>query len=67
VLPDEEAGPDQVAALRRMTPEQRWRAARQLYWSARRLRSAFLRDRHPDWSEDQVQREVRGVFLHARS
>ena len=67
MLRDEETGPDQIAALRRMTPEERWRAARQLYWSARRLRAAYLRDRHPDWSEEQVEEEVRRVFLHARS
>ena len=67
VLPDEDTGPDQIAALRRMTPEQRWRAARELYWSARRLKAAYLRDQHADWSEDQIEREVRRIFFHARS
>ena len=67
VLPDEETGPEQTAALRRMTPEQRWLAGRQLYWSARRLKAAFLRNRHPDWSDEQIEQEVRRAFLHARS
>jgi hypothetical protein len=67
VLPDEDIGPDQIAALRRMTPEQRWQAARNLYWSARRLKAAYLREQHADWTEEQIEREVRRVFLQARS
>ncbi len=50
-----------------MTPEQRWRAAHQLYWSLRRHKAAFLRDLHPEWSDEQVERETRRIFLHARS
>ena len=50
-----------------MTPGQRWQTARQLYWTARRHKAAFLRAQHPDWSEDQVQAETRRVFLYAGS
>jgi hypothetical protein len=64
---DEQPGPDQIQILRRMTPEQRWRAAHQLYWSLRRHQAAFLRDLHPEWSDEQVERETRRIFLHARS
>jgi len=67
VLPDEELRPEQMAVLRRMTPQERWAVARELYWSARRLKAAFLRDLHPDWSAEQIEDEVKRCFLHARS
>jgi hypothetical protein len=67
VLPDEQPGTEQLAILRRMTPEQRWRAAHRLYWTCRRHKAAFLRSQHPDWSEKQVQDEVRNLFANART
>jgi hypothetical protein len=59
---DEETSPEQIAVLRRMSPEQRWRAAHQLYWTMRRHKVAFLRSLHPDWSESEVEAEVRRIF-----
>jgi hypothetical protein len=67
MLPDERLGPEQLAILRRLTPEQRWRAAHRLYWTLRRHSAAFLRAQHPEWSGEQVEAEVRRRFLHARS
>ena len=66
-MKDDRPDPDQIEVLRRMTPEQRWRAARQLYWTLRRHKAAFLHELHPEWSEEQVERETRRIFLHARS
>lgn len=65
VLPDEQAGSEQTQALRRLSPEQRWRVAHRLYWTMRRHKAAFLRAQHPDWSEPQVAAYVRRLFLHA--
>jgi hypothetical protein len=67
MLADEQASSEQIEALRRMTPEQRWRAAHRLYWTMRRHKSAFLQSQHPDWSEQRVEQEVRHIFLHART
>jgi hypothetical protein len=67
MLPDERLDPEQLAILRRMTPEQRWRAAHRLYWTLRQHSAAFLRAQHPDWPAERVEREVRRRFLHARS
>ena len=67
MLPDEQASPEQIEIFCRMTPEQRWDAANQLYWSARELKAAYLRSLHPDWPEAQVLDEVRRIFLYARS
>lgn len=64
---DEQASPDQVALLRRMTPEQRWLAAHRLYWTMRQHKAAFLQSQHPAWSEQQVEDEVRRIFSHART
>jgi hypothetical protein len=52
--------------LRALTPEQKLRTAAQMYWAARELRAAGLRTRHLDWTEKQVQEEVRRAFMYAR-
>ena len=67
MLPDERASPEQIEILRRMTPDQRWQAARRLYWTVRRHKTAFLQSQHSDWSTAQVEAEVCRVFLHAGS
>ena len=54
-----------VAVLRRLSGEQKWRTAFNMFWSARALKAAGLREQHPDWSEEQVQKRVREIFLHA--
>ena len=64
---DEQASPEQIAILRRMTPEQRWLAAQRLYWTMRHHKAAFLQSQHPDWSENQIDAEVRRIFSHART
>ena len=55
----------QRQAFRRMTPEQRLRAAFRLYWSARELKAASLRALRPELSEDEIERKVRECFLYA--
>ena len=67
MLPDEQASPEQVAIFRRMTPARRLALAEQLYWSARELKAAWLRSRHTGWTEEQIAREVRRLFTHART
>lgn len=67
VLPDEQTSSGQFAVFRAMTPEQRWRAAHRLYWTARRHKAAFLQSQHPDWPEERVAAEVREIFSHART
>jgi hypothetical protein len=67
MLPDEQPSPEQVEILRRLTPEQRWRAAHQLYWTMRHHKLAFLRSQHPDWSDQDLLAETRRIFANARS
>ncbi|MFW6158614.1 MAG: hypothetical protein ACOC8E_04580 [Planctomycetota bacterium] len=54
----------QIEILRGMTMEQRLRVAEVLYRDAREIKAGMLRSMHPDWSEEQVQAEVRRSFLH---
>ncbi|MFO7899231.1 MAG: hypothetical protein R6V58_09240 [Planctomycetota bacterium] len=54
----------QIEILRGMTMEQRLRVAEALYRDARELRAAGVRMLHPDWTDEQVQEEVRRSFLH---
>lgn len=47
-----------LAVMRRMTPEQKWRAAIELWELAVEFARAGVRSSHPGWSEMQVQNEV---------
>ncbi|MGZ8900109.1 MAG: hypothetical protein ACXW3Z_08435 [Limisphaerales bacterium] len=64
---DEDHSPEHIELLRRMTPEQKLDAAFKLYWTAREFKAAGLRMLNPDWTETQVQDEVRRIFRHART
>jgi len=57
--------PEQIARYREMTPAERLRQADALYWTARRLRTAHERARHPEWTDHQVETYVKRVFLRA--
>ena len=67
MVDDDAPSPEQQAIFHSMTSGQRWQAAVQLYWSARRLKTEFVRSIHPDWSDARVDAYVRAAFLHARS
>jgi hypothetical protein len=57
--------PEYIATLQRMTGQQKLRTAFALYWGARKLKAAALRQQHPEWNEQQVQEKVKEIFLHA--
>ena len=57
--------PEYIAALRRVTGPQKLRTAFGLYWSARKVKAARLRQQHPGWTEVQVQQRVKEIFMHA--
>jgi hypothetical protein len=67
MLADEKTSPEQIELFRAMTGERRLQLAEQLYWSARKLKLAGLRAQHRDWTEAQLNAEVRRIFLHART
>ncbi|MDB6038920.1 MAG: hypothetical protein JWM99_2761 [Verrucomicrobiales bacterium] len=67
MLADEQATPEQVAALREMTGMRRMQLAEQLYWFARKMKKAGLQAQHIDWTEEQINCELVRIFLHART
>jgi hypothetical protein len=67
MLADDGPSREQIAALRAIPGETRLRLAEQLYWCARKIKTAGIRDQHPDWPEERVNAEVTKIFLHART
>lgn len=63
----EQISPEQLAAFRAMSGSRRLRLAEQLYWSARKIKTAGVRSQHPDWSAERVRAEVRQIFSNART
>lgn len=47
------------------TPEEKLDLALELYWSARELKKAYLKQKHPDLSDKELENKVRKIFLHA--
>ena len=57
--------PEQVAALKRMTPADKLETVSRFYWSARTLKRAGLRSLNPSLSSEELDKKVRELFLHA--
>lgn len=63
---DDDPSPEQVELYRRMPGTRRLKLAEQMFWMARRLKTAGVRHQHPDWPEDKVIAEVNRIFRPAR-
>jgi hypothetical protein len=59
--------PEQKRIYKSMTAEQKYEIVHQLYWSAVQAKEAWLRSLHPEWDEKQIRRQVREIFLYART
>ncbi len=57
----------QVEILRQMSPARKLELAVKLASDARELKRAYLRQLHPEWSEQEVDAKVRESFLYART
>lgn len=57
--------PLQVEGFRRMSPARKLQMVCSLYAAGIRLKAAGLRLAHPDWSEEQLEREARRSLLYA--
>ena len=64
---DEKMHPLQIEFYKRMTFEQKLDALAEMYWSGRALMASGTRMRHPDWSEEEVEREVTKRMLYGVS
>lgn len=50
-----------------MTGAEKLKLAEKLYWDARALKKAYLRQQHPDWSEEELEAEVKFIFMTSRT
>ena len=64
MLADEQTSPERIAILRRMMPEEKFKAAERMYWEARRLKEDELRNLNPNWSEQEIHDETKRIFLN---
>lgn len=57
----------QIEIFKKMSTAEKLKLSMRLYWSARRLKASWLRQQHPDWTEEQVQSKVTEIFRNART
>lgn len=55
----------QIARIRAMSPDEKFRISHALWLEAREALAAGVRMRHPDWSLDEIAREVRELMRDA--
>ena len=55
----------QNEVYKKMSYAERWGQAVKLREMAWMIKKASVREKHPDWNEDQVQKEVSEIFLYA--
>lgn len=60
---DQHAVQDDI--FRRMAPLKKLETAMSLHYSTRQLKTAWVRQRHREWSQQQVARAVREMFTNA--
>ena len=58
---------EQVRIYRAMTPARKLELATRFYFDARSLKAQAFRMQHPEWSEAEIERRVREIFLYAAS
>ena len=62
-----ESNAEQNKILKKMSPQEKLKASLNLYHSARKLKAAWLRQTHTDWSEEEIEQAVKEAFTNARS
>jgi hypothetical protein len=51
----------------KMAAEKKLELSLHLYYSARQLKEAALKVQYPDWTQKRIDKEIREIFLYARS
>ena len=57
----------EVNRFKDFSPEKKLNLSMQLYYSAKELKRAALKQFHPEWNNVEIDEEVRRIFLHART
>jgi len=50
-----------------ISPAQKLQLSLDLNFSARKVKAAFLKSQHPEWTDRQIADKVREIFLYART
>ena len=59
--------PEQKRVFQNMTAEQKLQILLDLQLTARKLKAMGLRKQPPDWTEEEIKKKVRKIFLYVRS
>ena len=59
--------PEQKKSYQAMTPEKKLQLALDLYYSAKKIKTAGLKKQHPEWDMEKINQKVREIFLYART
>jgi hypothetical protein len=57
----------QYSIYKKMTADEKIRIANSLYATARIIKRAALQIKYPHLSEDEIDKKLRDIFLHART
>ena len=57
----------EINRFKGFSPEKKLDLSMQLYYSAKELKRASLKQFHPEWNNAKIDEEVRRIFLHART
>ena len=60
-----ESNAEHIKILKKMSPQQKLEASLNLYYSARKLKAAWLRQTHIEWSEEEIEQAVTEAFANA--
>ena len=53
--------------FKNFSPQKKLDLSMQLYYSAKELKRAALKQFYPKWNDSKIDKEVRRIFLHART
>ena len=56
--------PEEIDALRKMTPAEKLRQVAAIHIQARQWKRAALKMQHPTWTPEQIERRLREIFLY---
>jgi len=57
--------PEQIQIFRAMSPARKLQLAAQFYFASRALKAQALRAQHPEWSDEEIDKRVKELFLYA--
>ena len=58
---------NKISRFKNFSPEKKLFLSLELYWSARKLKSASLKALNPELPDIEIEKKLKEVFLYARS